>query len=100
MDAALRRYPGGIVAACADVYRTRPHSLVDVSGRETTLVIDGPRAADLLTLGCPRDLNGIAVSEGRRTHLDGRHGGLVARRRKPLPFGCLAQFRRARSSLA
>lgn len=58
-------------AACADVYAGHPHSLVDVSGREVTFVIDGPRAADLLTLGCPRDIATIAVGDGRRTAFDG-----------------------------
>ena len=59
-----------IRAACAGVYATLPHSLVDVSGREVSFVIDGPRAAELLTLGCPRDIDSIAVGEGRRTVLD------------------------------
>lgn len=48
-----------------------PHSLVDVSGREVTLLIDGPRAAELLTLGCARDIDAIPVGEGRRTICDG-----------------------------
>ncbi|TFL18500.1 sarcosine oxidase subunit gamma [Jannaschia formosa] len=60
-----------ILSACAEVYASRPRSLVDVSGRETTFVIDGPRAAELLTLGCARDIDGIAVGEGRRTAFDG-----------------------------
>lgn len=57
--------------ACAGVYAQLPHSLVDVSGREVTFVIEGPRAAELLTLGCPRDIDGIAPGEGRRTLFDG-----------------------------
>lgn len=60
-----------IRSACAHVYEAHPHSLVDVSGREVTLVIDGPRAADLLTLGMARDPDSIAVGEGRRTLVDG-----------------------------
>lgn len=59
----------GLMAASAGV--DQPHSLVDISGREVTLRIDGPRAGDLLTLGCPRDIDGIAVGEGRRTVFDG-----------------------------
>lgn len=61
----------GLRSACAEVYETRPHSLVDVSGREVTLVIEGARAEDLLTLGMPRDPDSIGVGEGRRTLVDG-----------------------------
>lgn len=60
-----------IVAACAGVYDALPHSLVDVSGREVSLVIEGPRAAELLTLGMPRDPESIAPGEGRRIKFDG-----------------------------
>lgn len=60
-----------IIEACAAVYADHPHSLTDISGREVTLVIDGPRAAELLTLGCPRDIDTIPVGEGRRTLCDG-----------------------------
>ena len=49
---------------------SHPHSLVDVSGREVTLVIDGPRAAELLTIGCARDIEAIPVGQGRRTAFD------------------------------
>lgn len=61
----------GILPACGEVYAMLPHILVDVSGRELTFLIDGPRAADLLTLGCPRDIDSIAVGDGRRTNFDG-----------------------------
>lgn len=60
-----------IISACEAVYGSHPHSLVDVSGREVTFVIDGARAADLLTLGMPRDPDSIAPGEGRRTNFDG-----------------------------
>ncbi len=60
-----------LIAACAGVYVSHPHSLVDISGREVTLLIEGPRAAELLTLGCARDIETIAVGEGRRTIFDG-----------------------------
>lgn len=60
-----------IASACAAAYATLPHSLVDVSAREVTLVIDGPRAAELLALGCPRDMDSIPVGAGRRTAFDG-----------------------------
>ena len=58
-----------LLAAGAGV--DQPHSLVDISGREVTLRIEGPRAVDLLTLGCPRDIAAIPVGEGRRTVFDG-----------------------------
>lgn len=60
-----------LVAACTAVYGENPHSLVDISGREVTLLIEGPRAAELLTLGCPRDIASIPAGEGRRTLFDG-----------------------------
>lgn len=59
----------GLMAASAGV--EQPHSLVDISGREVTLCIDGPCASELLTLGCPGDIATIAVGEGRRTVFDG-----------------------------
>lgn len=58
-------------AACAAVYADHPHSLVDITGREVTLLIEGPRAAELLTLGCPRDIETIQPGEGCRTLFDG-----------------------------
>lgn len=59
----------GLLTASVGV--NHPHSLVDISARELTLRIQGPRAADLLTLGCPRDIDTIPVGEGRRTVFDG-----------------------------
>ncbi|MFS8056781.1 sarcosine oxidase subunit gamma family protein [Rhizobium sp. BR 317] len=60
-----------LIAACAAIYEHHPHSLVDISGREVTLLIEGPMAAELLTLGCPRDIETIPVGESRRTVFDG-----------------------------
>lgn len=60
---------GAIVAACAGV--DAPHALVDVSDRELSFAITGPQAAELLTLGLPRDPDSIAVGTGRRTVFDG-----------------------------
>ncbi len=60
-----------LIAACAGVYADLPHSLVDISGREVTLLIEGPQAAELLTLGCARDIETIGIGEGRRTIFDG-----------------------------
>ncbi|WP_172328463.1 sarcosine oxidase subunit gamma [Mangrovicoccus sp. HB161399] len=61
-----------VAAAGASVYDAHPHSLVDISGRETTVAIDGPRAVDLMTLGLARDPATIAVGAGRRTFFDGQ----------------------------
>lgn len=58
-----------VVAACAEV--AVPHSLVDVSGREVTFEVEGYRAAELLTLGCPREIDAIADGTARRTVFDG-----------------------------
>ena len=34
-------------------------------------IFEGPKAAELLTLGCPRDIATIPPGEGRRTLFDG-----------------------------
>ncbi|MEL6978180.1 MAG: sarcosine oxidase subunit gamma family protein [Pseudomonadota bacterium] len=47
-----------------------PHSLVEVSAREVAIMLEGARAAELLTIACPRDLRRFAVGEGRRTIFD------------------------------
>jgi len=60
-----------LTAACAAVYPDLPHSLVDISAREMTFVIEGDRATELLTIGCPRDIATIPTGEARRTVFDG-----------------------------
>lgn len=60
-----------ITAACAAIYAATPHSLTDISAREITAKIEGPAATDLLTIGCPRDIDQIAVGDGCRTVIDG-----------------------------
>jgi len=57
--------------ACAGIQRQAPHSLVEISDRELSFLIEGPKAAELLTLGCPRNIDRIADGEGRRTVFDG-----------------------------
>ncbi len=61
----------GLRAACDASYDSLPHSFTDISAREVTLQISGPRAAELLSIGCPRDLSAIAPGEARRTVFDG-----------------------------
>lgn len=65
-----------LVGASAALAASHPHSLVDISGREVTLLIEGPKAVELLTLGCPRDIATIPTGEGRRTLFDGATGVL------------------------
>ncbi len=60
-----------IESALAPLYAAHPHSLVDISGREISFVIEGARAAELLTIGCPRDISAIPDGSGRRTVFDG-----------------------------
>lgn len=59
----------GLQAACAAV--SLPHSLVDISGREISYAIGGPRAVDLMCIGSPRDIDAIAVGSACRTVFDG-----------------------------
>lgn len=44
-----------------------PHSLVDVGHRQIGLVLEGPQAADLLSAGCPLDLDPEAFPVGMCT---------------------------------
>jgi sarcosine oxidase subunit gamma len=46
-----------IAAALEPALRALPHSLVDVSHRQTALQASGPHAAVLLNAGCPLDLD-------------------------------------------
>ena len=60
-----------IEAAAAAIYPDHPHSLVDISAREESFHLSGPKADILLTLGLARDIKGIPVGEGRRCFMDG-----------------------------
>jgi len=60
-----------LVEDCARLYAEVPHSFTDISDREITVRIEGPKASELITLGCPRDIDRIAEGEGRRTLMDG-----------------------------
>jgi len=59
--------PAGLAALAAE----RPVSLVDVTERERAIRVEGPRAADLLAVGCPLDLSRLAPGRGTRTWFDG-----------------------------
>jgi sarcosine oxidase subunit gamma len=54
-------------AALAATLSAMPHSLVDISQRQIALHISGPRAADLLSAGCPLDLHPRAFPVGMCT---------------------------------
>ena len=47
-----------------------PHSLTDISDRELTIELAGARAAELLTVGCPRNIFTMAPETGIRTVFD------------------------------
>lgn len=46
-----------LATAVSDTLRGLPHSLVDVSHRQTAVEITGPHAVELLNAGCPLDLD-------------------------------------------
>lgn len=62
---------GRIAESCATAYADAPHSLTEITDREVTVRIEGQRAPELLTLGCPRDIDRLPVGEARRTVFDG-----------------------------
>ncbi|MCT4655053.1 MAG: sarcosine oxidase [Cohaesibacter sp.] len=59
-----------ILKAFADLYGDSPHSLTDISDRQVSINIEGEQAAELLSIGCPRDLSQIKVGTGMRTLFD------------------------------
>lgn len=56
-----------IATALEPALRTLPHSLVDVSHRQTALQVSGPHAVVLLNAGCPLDLDPSAFPVGMCT---------------------------------
>ena len=62
---------GAIEEAFAASYGAAPHSLVSIGDREVGLFVEGPEAATLLSVGCPIDLDRLAVGSGKRTVFDG-----------------------------
>ena len=44
-----------------------PVAITDVSERSICLVVEGPRAAEIITAGCPLDLDHFAVGRATRT---------------------------------
>ncbi len=56
--------------AFAAIYGDAPHSLTDISDREVLVTISGPLATELLSTGCPRDVDAIPIGNGTRTIFD------------------------------
>ena len=56
-----------VAAALRPALRDLPHSLVDVSHRQTAFEVSGPDAALLLNAGCPLDLDDSAFPVGMCT---------------------------------
>lgn len=61
---------GALTGAAATVYDDAPHSLCEISDREITLHLSGPRVLDLLATGCPRDVEALAEGRAVRTLFD------------------------------
>jgi len=60
-----------IEAAFSDIYSDVPHSLTNISDREITIGIDGDRAAEILSVACPRNLDAVDIGTGFRTIFNG-----------------------------
>lgn len=54
-----------LVPALEEVLRPLPHSLVDISHRQTAVQISGRKAARCLSAGCPLDLDATVFPVGR-----------------------------------
>jgi sarcosine oxidase subunit gamma len=54
-----------------------PHALVDISDREVTWRLEGPRVTELLAIGIARDVRRIAPGAGCRTAFDSVQAVLV-----------------------
>jgi sarcosine oxidase, subunit gamma len=63
-----------------------PHSLVDVSHRQTGLTVSGPEAPTLLAAGCPLDLDASAFPVGMCTRTMLAKAEIVLWRTEPLEF--------------
>jgi len=68
-DEQLLLGPDGrdFAAVLIPALRDMPHSLVDVSHRQTALEVSGPHATALLSVGCPLDLDLAACPVGMCT---------------------------------
>jgi len=59
-----------IIADFAEIYETQLHSLVDISNREISLVVEGAQATNILQSLIAFDIEKMACPSGRRTLLE------------------------------
>lgn len=59
-----------IMDAASSIYPQTMHSLCEISNREITLRLSGPKVLDLLATNCPRNIAIIAPGRGVRTVFD------------------------------
>lgn len=59
-----------VVVSFAAIRAVTAHSLVDISDRELTYALEGERAQELLTIGCPIDLARMEPGAAKRTIFD------------------------------
>src|SRR5882757_876082 len=78
--------PSGFAAALAAALERLPHSLVDVSHRQSALAVSGPQAATLLAAGCPLDLDESAFPVGMCTRTVLAKAEVVLWRTEPQVF--------------
>ena len=60
-------YLGAQAGAAIPTASGLPVAITDISDRSICLVLEGPRAAEILMSGCPLDLNKFAVGQVART---------------------------------
>lgn len=61
---------GTVVDDFAKIYDQAPHSLVDISDRQRSILVMGAGASTLVSVACPIDLRDIPVGSGKRTIFD------------------------------
>jgi sarcosine oxidase, subunit gamma len=76
----------GLNRALTEALGDAPHSLVDVSHRNTGFIIEGDGAADLLNEGCPLDLDPTAFPIGACTRTVLAKSEIVLWRKAPAEF--------------
>jgi sarcosine oxidase, subunit gamma len=75
-----------IAQSAAEALADEPHSLVDVSHRNTGFLIEGDGAADLLSEGCPLDLHDAVFPVGMCTRTVLAKSEIVLWRNSPTGF--------------
>jgi len=82
-DEFLLLLPEGEVP-CLNI--SEPYSLVDISHRQTAILLEGPHAADMLNAGCPLDLDETAFPIGMATRTMFMKADIVLWRTGPKNF--------------